>query len=100
MLLAATMLTAAPAVAQTFSTQRLAQHIQTLGSDAYEGRGPATPGETKTVAYLIQQLQAAGVQPGGELVDGKRQWTQRVPLLQSDWTGDPVFTLQGGSAAG
>jgi Zn-dependent M28 family amino/carboxypeptidase len=23
-----------------------------------------------------------------------------VPLLQSDWTGDPVFTLQGGSAAG
>ena len=100
LLLAATVLAAGPAAAQTFSIPRLAGHIQTLGSDAYEGRGPATAGETKTVAYLIKELQAAGVQPGGELIDGKRQWTQRVPLLQSDWTGDPAFTLSGGSAAG
>jgi Zn-dependent M28 family amino/carboxypeptidase len=100
LLLAATTLAAVPAAAQTFSIPRLTQHIQTLGSDAYAGRGPATEGETKTVAYLVQQLQAAGVQPGGEVVNGQRQWTQRVPLLQSDWTGDPVFALQGGSAAG
>ena len=26
----------------TFSPQRLSQHVQTLGSDAFEGRGPAT----------------------------------------------------------
>nr|WP_314445380.1 M28 family metallopeptidase [uncultured Sphingomonas sp.] len=99
-LLAATILAVTPAAAQTFSIPRLTQHIQTLGSDDFAGRGPATEGETKTVAYLVQQLQAAGVQPGGEVVNGRRQWTQRVPLLQSDWTGDPVFTLQGGPALG
>ena len=86
---------AVPASAQQFSAQRLATHIKTLGSDAYEGRGPATAGETKTVAYLIAQLKAAGVKPGGELVDGRRQWTQRVPLLQSTLSGDPVITVQG-----
>ncbi|GAA4039866.1 M28 family metallopeptidase [Sphingomonas rosea] len=96
--LAATALAAGPLAAQSFSTQRVAQDIQTLSSDAYEGRGPATPGETKTVAYLVQQLTTAGVQPGGEIIDGKRQYTQRVPLLQSSWSADPVVTLQ--TAAG
>ncbi|WP_037504852.1 M28 family metallopeptidase [Sphingomonas astaxanthinifaciens] len=97
LLLAATALASAPLAAQTFSTARVAQDIKTLSSDAYEGRGPATPGETKTVAYLVQQLKAAGVQPGGEVIDGKRQYTQRVPLLQSSWSADPVVTLQGTS---
>ncbi|GAA4018339.1 M28 family metallopeptidase [Sphingomonas swuensis] len=99
-LLAATTLATAPAIAQNFSIPRLTQDIKTLSDDSFAGRGPATEGETKTVAYLVRQLTAAGVQPGGEVADGKRQWTQRVPLLQSSWSGDPVLTLQGGSAAG
>ena len=80
-------LAAVPLAAQstaTFSTQRLAQHVQTLGSDAFEGRGPATEGETKTIDYLSKQFAAAGLQPGGDLVNGKRQWTQAVPLLRSE----------------
>jgi Zn-dependent M28 family amino/carboxypeptidase len=77
----------------TFSPQRLAQHVQTLGSDAFEGRGPATAGETKTVAYLSQQFAAAGLQPGGDLVNGKRQWTQAVPLLRSEWAAPPQATM-------
>jgi len=77
-----------------FDPQRLSQHVQTLGSDAFEGRGPATEGETKTVAYLTQQFQAAGLQPGGDLVNGHRKWTQDVPLLESDLVGDPVVTVQ------
>ena len=62
---------------------KLREHIRTLSDDSFEGRGPATAGETKTVQYLTQQFQAAGLQPGGELVNGQRQWTQRVPLLKS-----------------
>ena len=77
-----------------FSTQRLSQHVQTLGSDAYEGRGPNTPAETKTVNYIIDQFRSAGLEPGGDLVGGKRKWTQDVPLLQSELTGDPVVTVQ------
>ncbi|MDP9421897.1 MAG: M28 family metallopeptidase [Pseudomonadota bacterium] len=83
--------------APSFDPARLDAHIKTLSSDEYEGRGPATAGEQKTVAYLVQQLQAAGVEPGGEVVNGQRQWTQRVPLLKSDIVGKPVITLHRGS---
>ena len=75
--------------AGTFSPQRLSQHVQVLGSDAYEGRGVATRAETKTVDYIVAQFKAAGLQPGGEVVNGKRGWTQRVPLLKSDIVGTP-----------
>jgi len=97
-LLAATAfaLTAVPLAAQptaTFSPQRLSQHVKTLGSDAFEGRAPATAGETKTVAYLSQQFAAAGLQPGGDLVNGKRQWTQAVPLLKSEWPAAPQASM-------
>jgi Zn-dependent M28 family amino/carboxypeptidase len=76
-----------------FSPQRLSGHVRILSSDAFEGRGPATAGETKTVAYLIQQFQASGLQPGGPLVDGKRGWTQDVPLLRSEIAGQPDVAM-------
>ena len=88
--------TAALAQSQTFDTARLSRHVQTLGSDAYEGRAPNTPAEQKTVDYLIQQFKAAGLQPGGAVIDGKRGWTQPVPLLKSDIVGTPQLTLQSG----
>jgi len=94
--LAGIALIAAPIAAQTaptFDPARLAKHVQTLGSDAFEGRGPATAGETKTVDYLTRELRAAGVQPGGDLVDGKRQWTQAVPLLRSEFVATPQASL-------
>jgi Zn-dependent M28 family amino/carboxypeptidase len=93
---AAAIALAVPLAAQstaTFSPQRLAQHVQTLGSDAFEGRAPATRAETKTIAYLSQQFAAAGLQPGGDLVNGKRQWTQAVPLLKSEWQGAPQINV-------
>src|SRR5262245_27613188 len=61
---------------------KLSAHVKTLASDAFEGRGPATPGEQKTVAYITEQMKAAGLQPGGDLKNGARAWTQDVPLAQ------------------
>jgi Zn-dependent M28 family amino/carboxypeptidase len=87
------LLAAGVAGAQTFDMHQVSEDIRILSSDAYEGRGPATPGETKAVAYLIRQMQAAGLQPGGDLKDGKRAWTQDVPLLRSEIKGTPVLTL-------
>ena len=52
-LFAAPLFAAAPA---SFDPARLSRHVQILGSDAYEGRGPATAGETKTVAYITDQF--------------------------------------------
>ncbi|HEX5185168.1 MAG TPA: M28 family metallopeptidase, partial [Allosphingosinicella sp.] len=81
------------AAAPTFDPARLSQHVKMLASDAFEGRGPATPAETKTIDYIVSQMKAAGLQPGGSLVDGKRGWTQDVPLLRAEIEGVPRISL-------
>jgi Zn-dependent M28 family amino/carboxypeptidase len=96
---AAALALAAPAFAAdpAFDTKRLAEHIKTLSSDAFEGRGPATPGETKTVAYIEKAFAQAGLQPGGDkLKSGKRSWTQAVPLAEFDIDGQPRTTVRAG----
>jgi Zn-dependent M28 family amino/carboxypeptidase len=96
-LLATAILAAAvPAAAQhlgAFSTQRLSQVDKQVSSDAFQGRGPATPIEPTVINYIADQLKAAGVQPGGEIVNGKRSWFQTVPLLQSAIVGTPEISL-------
>ncbi|MET0547904.1 MAG: M28 family metallopeptidase [Xanthomonas sp.] len=87
---------AAPPPAPTFDTQRLSADVKTLASDAYEGRAPGSAGEEKTVAYLSAQFQAAGLQPGGDLRDGKRLWTQAVPLRRADIVGTPRLAIASG----
>ncbi|MDB5691578.1 MAG: putative aminopeptidase, partial [Alphaproteobacteria bacterium] len=84
---------AADAGAVTFDPARLSQHVKILSSDAYEGRGPATPGETRSVAYIVAQMKAAGLQPGGQMAGGRRAWTQDVPLLRAQIEGSPQVTL-------
>jgi Zn-dependent M28 family amino/carboxypeptidase len=79
--------------APTFDPHRLSDEVKTLSSDAFEGRGPATPAETKTIDYVVAQMKDAGLQPGGDLVDGKRSWTQAVPLLRTEIIGAPKLTL-------
>jgi Zn-dependent M28 family amino/carboxypeptidase len=90
--------TAAIAQAPQFSAERLTQDIRTLSSDEFEGRGPATPGEEKTIAHIAQGMQAAGLQPAGDVESGKRSWYQKVPLLRTSIReADPklVLTLAG-----
>jgi Zn-dependent M28 family amino/carboxypeptidase len=77
-----------------FSPNRLSEIDKTISADDFEGRGVNTPAETKTVNYIIDQFRSAGLQTGGDLVNGQRKWTQDVPLLQSSLTGDPVVTVQ------
>ncbi len=85
--------------APTFDAKRLSEDVKTLSSDAFEGRGPATPGETKTVEYVVAQMKAAGLQPGGDLKDGKRAWTQAVPLARSQISGTPKLGVSVGGKA-
>ncbi len=89
-LLLSTAALAAPAPrAPTFDTQRISRDIQTLSSDAFEGRGPATNGEAKSIAYIAEQMKAAGLQPAGD----KGSWYQDVPLLKSDIVGTPQLSI-------
>ncbi|WP_396616001.1 M28 family metallopeptidase [Lysobacter soli] len=72
---------------------RLSQDVKVLSSDEFEGRGPATAGETKTIDYVVAQMKAAGLQPGGDLKDGKREWTQAVPLARAEIKGTPTISV-------
>lgn len=58
------------------SADGLLAHTKTLASDEFEGRGPGTPGEEKTVKYLEGQFRALGLAPGNP--DGS--YVQNVPL--------------------
>ena len=81
-----------PASAE-ISAQRLSDIDKHLSSDAFEGRGPATRAETKTIEYIAQQFREVGLQPAGDVVNGERSWFQTVPLLKSEWSAAPQMTL-------
>ena len=85
---------ASTASAQTkpaISLDTLKTVTQTLSSDAYEGRAPATPAEDKTVAYLIERFKAAGLQPANN-----GSWVQDVPLVEILATDVSPMTIAGG----
>ena len=58
------------------SVESYAAAVRTLSSDEFEGRGPSTPGEQLTVDYLVEQFQAAGLEPGNG-----DSFFQAVPLV-------------------
>jgi len=58
---------------------KLSSIVQTLASDAFEGRAPGTPGEDKTVEFLIKEMTDLGIAPGGE----DNGWTQAVPMMRT-----------------
>ncbi len=76
--------------ANPVDAQRLSEHVRILSSDEFEGRGPATPGEAKAIAYISEQYAKAGLQPGGP--DGS--WYQKVALNRFETVGTPTISLR------
>ena len=80
----------APGDATGISEQRYRTHVERLSSDEFEGRGPGTEGEKKTVAYIEQEFRAAGLEPGiGD------SFVQAVPAIEIRTTPDPVMQVRG-----
>lgn len=73
------------------SLATLQEVTKELSSDAYEGRAPGTPGEEKTVAYIIKKYEEAGLKPGN---NGK--WTQDVPLVEITAKNATPLSFTGG----
>ena len=71
---------------------RLNETVRILAGDDYEGRGPTTPGEEKTVTWIADQFQALGLEPAGD--DGT--WFQTVPINRFTQDGPAVITAQAG----
>ena len=80
---------AAPTPAR-IEASRLSEHTRILSSDEFEGRGPATAGEEKTIAYISREMKAAGLEPGGP--DGS--WYQDVVLNRFERVGEPVMSFR------
>ena len=77
---------AALAVPPAISVDTLKEVTRTLSSDTFEGRGPATPAEDKTIGYISGRFAAAGLQPGAG-----GEWFQKVPLVEIN--ADPAMKL-------
>jgi Zn-dependent M28 family amino/carboxypeptidase len=92
---------AAPAAKPTslIEASHLSHDVKVLSSDEFEGRAPNSAGEAKTVAYLIEQFTQAGLKPGGDLADGKRGWTQDVPLGRFEIKGPVEVSVSDGKKA-
>jgi Zn-dependent M28 family amino/carboxypeptidase len=69
--------TAPLALRGDLSEATMTEVTRTLSLDAFEGRAPGTPGEEKTLAYLVGQFEQAGLQPGNH-----GSWFQDVPLVE------------------
>ncbi|MCC4593249.1 M28 family metallopeptidase [Xanthomonas campestris pv. cannae] len=88
----------AAAPAHAFSTgiapADFAELVKTLSSDAFEGRGPGTPGEDKTVAYIRDQMQRIGLQPGNG-----DSWFQDVAMTETTAAPGTTLTINHDGAA-
>jgi Zn-dependent M28 family amino/carboxypeptidase len=72
----------------------LLKHIRILASDEFEGRAPATPGEQKTVDYIVGACRAMKLSPGNP--DGT--YIQNVKLWGITSGGGEISIKSGGSA--
>jgi len=67
--------------------------VRVLASDEFEGRAPGTPGEDKTVAYLVGQFRKFGLKPGnGE------SYLQSVPMVEIRAGSDAALVVSGRGA--
>jgi hypothetical protein len=75
------------------SAERLLSHVKTLSSDEFEGRAPGTPGEQRTVDYLVDQFKQFGLAAGGP----EGSYIQNVPLV--GFTAHPSISFTAGKEA-
>jgi Zn-dependent M28 family amino/carboxypeptidase len=83
--------------AAQISADYLRNQITTFSSDEFEGRAPATPGDTKAREYLVEQLQQIGFAPGG--ADGSYQQSFDVVGITSQMPKQWSFKKGGQSVS-
>ena len=77
----------------TLSEETMKRVTERLASDEFEGRAPGTAGEEKTVAYLIEEFEKAGLEPGNN-----GSWVQDVPLVEITGKDFAPLTISGGGS--
>ena len=87
---------AARSAASQITAGYLREAVTQLASDAFEGRGPATPGDQKTRAYLADRLKDLGYQPGGP----GGQWEQFFDIVGVTAAVQPRWRFTGKATSG
>ncbi|MFQ5721847.1 MAG: M28 family peptidase [Candidatus Aminicenantales bacterium] len=72
---------------QSIKAEELSQNVAVLASDEFEGRGPCSPGEEKTVNFLRDKFKKLGLKPGNG-----QSFFQEVPMVAI--TSDPGPKLE------
>ncbi len=80
-------------VAPEISLATLQTVTETLASDAFQGREPGTPGEEKTLAFMVEQFKRAGLTPGNH-----GSWFQQVPLVELTTENAGALKITGAAA--
>lgn len=77
-IIALALLATAPLAARSVTEEDLRGHIATLASDDFQGREPGTEGETKTIKYIAESWQNAGLKPAA----ANGSWFDPVQLIR------------------
>ncbi len=86
---------AATTLPQTSAAERVKAHMTFLSSDLLEGRDTGSRGHDIAAGYVVSQLQALGLKPGGD----KGSWFQQVPYRRATLDGTPTASLTTRGAA-
>lgn len=81
---------AAKTAAAQITAEYLRDQIATFSADEFEGRGPATPADTKARQYLIEQLKAIGFEAGGP----NGAWEQAFDVVGVDASMPKQWTFK------
>jgi Zn-dependent M28 family amino/carboxypeptidase len=83
------------AAAEAMTETAYRRHIETLASDEFGGRAPASPGEELTVNYLVEHFRSIGLEPANG-----DSYTQDVPLAWVEAVNRPDLVFSGGEGDG
>lgn len=72
----------------TFTEAGFETHLKKLSSDELMGRMPFTEGETRTLAYLEDEIKKLGLEPGNGT-----SYLQEVPMVEITTETDSVLTV-------
>lgn len=76
---------------ETFTEAGVESHIKALSADEFSGRKPFTEGETKTIAYLQDEIKKLELEPGnGE------SYVQEVPMVEITTEADTIMIVTSG----
>jgi Zn-dependent M28 family amino/carboxypeptidase len=80
----------ADTAAAVVTKELLREPIAELSSDAYGGRGPGGPGDEMTQEYLVEQMEALGLEPGGP----NGSWLQPFEMVSIDSSAPETWTFE------